>query len=132
MKKLLILMLLLSGLLACNSVSTRSRGEGLVNTIDEYVAALRWGRFDRAAQYHMEKDGTHPDIDTSQLEYIRVTGHKMKNKTVNESIDEATVDLELQYYHNEYGTLKKTVVQQIWWYSEEAKGWFLSSEFPHF
>ena len=72
------------------------------------------------------------EIDTSQLEYIRVTGHTVKKKSVNESVNEAQVEMEMQYYHNEYGTLKKMTIQQSWWYSKELKGWYLSSDFPKF
>lgn len=119
-------------LAACNGVGTRKKGDDLVTAMDEYVAALRWGRFDKAKEYHMQKDGERAEIDSSQLEYIRVTGHTIKKKTVNEALDEATVKMEIQYYHNEYGTLKKIVVDQVWWYQEDAKKWFLSSDFPKF
>ena len=130
--RLISLILFSSLLCACNSVSTKSQGESLVNSIDEYVAALRWGRFDSAAQYHMNQDKSALEVDTSQLEYIRVTGHKVKKKSINDTVDEAQVEIELQYYHNEYGTLKKLLTKQTWWYSEEAKKWFLSNDFPKF
>ena len=119
-------------LAACNGVGTRKKADGLITAMDEYVAALRWGRFDSAKEYHMDKDGKPPEIDSSQLEYIRVTGHTVKKKTVNEAIDEATVQMEMQYYHNEYARLKKITVDQAWWYQGDAKSWFLSSDFPKF
>jgi len=119
-------------LVACNGVSTKKKAVGLTTAMDEYIAALRWGRLDRAMEYHLRRDGTHPAIDSSQLEYIRVTGHHIKKKSVNEALDEATVQIEMQYYHNQYGTLKKIIFDQEWWYQEEAKSWFLSSDFPKF
>ncbi len=132
MLKQITLLTLVLMLAACNAAGTRTKADGLTTAMDEYVAALRWGRFDSAREYHMHKDGTRPDIDSSQLEYIRVTGHTIKKKTVNDALDEATVKMEIQYYHNEYGTLKKLVIDQQWWYSDEAKRWFLSSDFPKF
>jgi hypothetical protein len=132
MPKLIFIFTLVLMLAACNGVGTRKKADGLITAIDEYVAALRWGRFDRAKEYHLDKDGKQPEIDSSQLEYIRVTGHTVKKKTVNEAIDEATVQMEMQYYHNEYGTLKKIIINQQWWFQEEAKSWFLSSDFPKF
>ena len=121
----LISVVLLSILLvACNSVSTKSQGESLVTAIDEYVAALRWSRFDRAAQTHLNPEKGVMDIDTEQLEYIRVTGHEIKKKSVNEAVNEAQVEVKLQYYHNEYGTLKRTRVKQAWWYSEKNRPGF--------
>ena len=132
MSRLLLVSTLSFFLVACNSIGTRSKGEGLVNAVDEYVAALRWGRFEKAAEYHMSEDGSRPEIDASQGEYIRVTGHTMKKKEVNDTLDAAAVKIEMQYYHNEYGTLKKIIIDQEWWYQEDLKGWFLSTEFPKF
>jgi hypothetical protein len=132
MPKLIFLFTLVLMMTACNGVGTRQKADGLEKAIDEYVAALRWGRFDKAKEYHINKEGTRPEIDSSQLEYIRVTGHTVKKKTVNEEIDEATLQMEIQYYHNEYATLKKIIIDQVWWFQEDAKTWFLSSDFPEF
>jgi hypothetical protein len=119
-------------LAACNGVGSRKKAEGLEFAIDEYVAALRWGRFDKAVEYHVHKEDKPVNIDVSELEYIRVTGHTFKKKTINKEIDEAILQLELQYYHDQYGTLKKIIVDQTWWYQADAKSWFLDSEFPKF
>lgn len=132
MSRRIILILLAVFIGACNSVGTRQKGDGLVTALDEYVAALRWGRFDSAREYHLKKDGTVPDIDTSQAEYIRVTGHTMKKKVISEDMDSAAVQIEMQYYHNEYGTLKKIVFDQGWWYEEASKRWLIHTDFPKF
>ena len=132
MRNILLIITLSLVLAACNSIGTRQKGEGLVNSMDEYVAALRWGRFDSAKQYHLEKDQSTPEIDSSQLDYIRVTGHTIKKKDINEELDEASVERKMQCYHNEYGTLKKILIKQNWWYSEDLKRWFISSDFPKF
>ncbi len=132
MKKIILHIVLILLLAGCNSMGTKQKGEGLVNAMDEYIAALRWGRFDSAIGYHLEKDDTTPEIDSSTLEHIKVTEHKIKKKTISDSHDSATVEMEIQYYHNEYGTLKKISVKQEWWYHEDYKRWFLSSEFPKF
>ncbi len=132
MPKLILVFLLALTIVACNGAGTRKKAAGLQMAMDEYVAALRWGRFDKAKEYHIDKEGNRPEIESSQLEYIRVSGHKVKAKTVNEEIDEATMQFEMQYYHNEYATLKKIIVDQQWWFDEDAKAWFLSSDFPKF
>jgi hypothetical protein len=131
LKRIFIYSLVLM-LVACNGVGTRKKAEGLEKAIDEYVAALRWGRFDKAREYHLDKDGKSAEIDTSKLQYIKVTGHTFKKKTVNKEIDEASLQIEMQYYHEQYGTLKKLIIDQSWWFNEDAKSWFLSSEFPSF
>ena len=132
MPKHIFIFTLIIILAACNGVGTRKKAEGLETAIDEYVAALRWGRFDNAIKYHVDKDKKNLEIDSSKLEHIKVTGHVFKKKTVNEEIDEATLQIEMQYYHKEYGTLKKIIVDQEWWFSEDTKNWFLSSDFPKF
>ena len=43
------------------------------------------------------------EIDTSQLEYIRVTGHKVKKKSVNETVDEAQVEARFELVHGDLG-----------------------------
>jgi hypothetical protein len=132
MPKIIIIFSLILMLTACNGVGTKKKSEGLETAIDEYVAALRWGRFDKAVEYHFDKEDNSLDVDTSKLEYIKVTGHTFKKKVINEEVDEAALQLELQYYNEEYGTVKKIIIDQVWWYSEDAKRWLLSSDFPKF
>lgn len=130
-KQIFILALALM-LVACNGIGTRQKADGLKTSMEEYIAALRWGRFDSAKEYHMNEDETRPDIDTSELEYIKVTEHSVKKKTINDDMDEAIVEIKMEYYHNQYGTLKKITFGQVWWLHEKSKKWFLSSDFPKF
>ena len=132
MPKIIIILSLILMMTACNGVGTKKKAEGLETAIDEYVAALRWGRFDKALEYHFDKEDNSPDIDTSKLEYIKVTEHTFKKKVINDEIDEAALQLEVKYYHEEYGTVKKRIVDQVWWYKEETESWLISSEFPKF
>jgi hypothetical protein len=78
--------------------------------MDEYIAALRWGRFERAKEYHRNKDDTLPEIDTSNLEAIKVTGHTIKKKTINNDLDEAEIKVQMKYYYSDYGTVKKSIL----------------------
>jgi len=132
MPKIIIILSLILMMTACNGVGTKKKAEGLETAIDEYVAALRWGRFDKALEYHFDKEDNSPDIDTSKLEYIKVTEHTFKKKVINDEIDEAALQLEVKYYHEEYGIVKKIIVDQVWWYKEETESWLISSEFPKF
>jgi len=132
MRKIVFIVTLAISLVACNSMSTRSKAEGLTTAMDDYSAALRWGLFDKAKEFHVKKDGERPEIDTSKLDHIRVTGEKIREKTVNEALDEATVKLEVEYYNTDYGKIKKLMLKQVWWYQEETKSWYLGSDFPDF
>lgn len=118
---------------ACGGNSAvRNQIETLDRSIEEYAYALRWQRKDDAVSYHLNRDGTRPKIDSSTMDVVRVTDFTIKDKTLDADMRGATVVGELNYYHSEYGTLKKIEYRQSWWYDEEAKKWFVDNEFPQF
>lgn len=122
----------LAGLLvACGAADTKKMND-LNRAIDSYVAALRWSRIDDASRLHLDRDRNKPDIDTSAMDQIRVTGYKVKKKTVSKDLNEASVTSELDYYSTEYGTLKHMTLEQDWWYDKESKQWYIESDFPAF
>ncbi len=118
-------------MVACGAAATKKMNN-LERSIDRYVAALRWSRPDEARSFHLDRDRNKPEIDTSIMDTIRVTGYKVRKKVVNEDLSEATVISNLDYYSNEYGTLKTMTLEQEWWYDEEAERWFIESGFPVF
>ncbi|MEX2525233.1 MAG: hypothetical protein WD750_09765 [Gammaproteobacteria bacterium] len=122
----------IAGVLAACGVADTKKVNDLNLVIDEYVAALRWARVDDAGRFHMNRDGSRPELDTSAMDRIRVTGYKIKKKTLGENLEEAAVTAELDYYSTEHGTLKHMTLEQDWWYNEEAKRWYLESDFPTF
>ncbi len=117
---------------ACGNSGVRQKVENLDAVIDEYAYALRWLRKNDAVAYHMQRDGTRPQIDTSVMDVIRVTGFTITEKTLNAELTEGKVVGELSYYHNEYGMLRTINYTQSWWYDAEAKKWYLESDFPAF
>ena len=132
-KLILVLICALTLIVGCNGSSgVKKKGSALETAVEEYVAALRWGRYQNAYDYHIDEDGSKPAFPRDKLEEIRVTGHAIFEKTVNEELTEATVKGELQYYNTEYGTIKKTPLDQIWWYEPESKQWFLKGKMPSF
>lgn len=120
------------GLLAACGAADTKKVNDLNLVIEEYVAALRWARIDDASRFHMNRDGSQSELDTSDMDRIRVTGYKIKKKTLAENLNEADVTAELDYYSTEHGTLKHMTLEQDWWYDEEAKRWYIASEFPSF
>lgn len=119
-------------LTGCTGVKTKSRVLSLDDSINHYVQDLRWSRLDEAAAYHVNRDGQKADIDLKAMAPIRITEYRIIDKTVNEDITEATVTGELEYYSNDYGTLKKIPLHQIWWFEEKSGKWYLESDFPKF
>jgi len=119
-------------LTACGAAETRHKLGNLDHAIDEYAYALRWQRIDDAVAFHKRKDGTKPNIDTSTMNNVRVTGFKIDKRILSDDMTSATVTGELDYYKEDVGTLHKLHFEQHWWYDEDAKHWYLSSDFPKF
>lgn len=127
--KMILLALLLSG---CGGPAVRNNLEGLDRAIQEYAYALRWQRKEDAVSWHLNRDGSHPKIDASSMDQVRVTGFTIKDKTLDADMKGATVVGEMEYYHNEYGTVKKIEYRQSWWFEEKSKKWFVDNPFPEF
>ena len=126
----LLLILVLTG---CGGDSgIRKQIENLDDAINDYAYALRWLRKNDAVAYHMNLDGSRPEIDTSAMDVIRVTGFTIKKKELSPDNTGATVSGELNYYHNEYGMLRTITYSQTWWFEPVSKRWYLDSEFPQF
>lgn len=134
MKKTLfwITVCLIVALSGCSGVKTKRRVLTLDDSINHYVQDLRWSRLDDAAAYHVNRDGQKADIDLKAMEPIKITEYRIIDKKVNDDVTEATVTGELEYYNNEYGTLKKISLHQKWWFEEKSGKWFLESDFPKF
>ena len=130
--KLLVLTSIILIQFACGSTGEQKKAVSLNDAIDDYAYALRWGRIDDAVSYHVNEEGIKPDIDQNVMKSIRVTGFSIKSRTINTEQTEAIVESELNYYNDEYGTLRSLEYTQSWWYQPDMQQWFLDSEFPEF
>jgi hypothetical protein len=117
---------------ACSSAPERIKINDLNTAVKEYAYALRWQRIDDAVAYHRNRDGTKPDIDTSAMNDVRVTGFKIEKRVINKDSTEAVVTGEFDYYREDYGALKKLKFEQHWWYDDDAGHWYVESPFPKF
>jgi hypothetical protein len=115
---------------ACTGMASQQRISDLDESLDRYVAALRWAYYTDALSYHLTRKGKQAEVDEERLDNFSVTGLEIKEKILSEDENEALVKGELVYYHKEYGTVRKLKLNQIWWYSEETKHWFIESAFP--
>lgn len=129
-RKLLICVLV--GVLAGCGAAEKKKLTNLNDSIESYGYALRWSRSDEAREFHLERDHTRWEIDLSAMDEIRVTSYKIRNRVVNKTLDEATVEAELNYYNEQYGTVKNMTLEQQWWYDPESERWYIESDFPTF
>ncbi len=132
MTKRLYLYIFVICLSACASTQIKNKVEGLEESIKNYNIALRWSQYLDAQRFHVSKDGARQNIDLEYLEKIRITGYSIHSKVITDEVTEALISTEINYYNDEYGTLKKLMNEQKWWYEPESKGWFIESEFPSF
>ena len=119
-------------LIACAGMQATNQADKLNTALIQYGADLRWARINDAYNYHVNQDGEQPPLDLAAMEHFSITGFRPVNPVLNEAGTEATIPVEIDYYDDRYGTLKKLKTTQIWWYREEAKRWFIESDFPDF
>ena len=130
--RLVVLLTCLAALAACRESGVRKQVQDLDYAINDYAYALRWSRTDDAVAYHVNRDGTRPDIDLGGMEGVRVTGFKITGKTLDPDLAGASVSGELNYYHSDYGTLRTLDFSQSWWFEPESGKWYVDSAFPRF
>jgi hypothetical protein len=130
MKKWLITAAAVLLLAACNANSKKL--ETLDEAIIHYAQALRWGRYQDAQAYHLDREGERRKIDEQALEHIRITRYAIKDRTLNDDVTEADVNVVLEYFNDREGTVRKTPFRQTWWYEPEAKRWYVEGDLPEF
>ena len=120
-------------LTACSGIKARDQVDRLNNSLIQYGAALRWDRINMAYAFHVDRDGNQPSYDLDYMENFSVTDFRTVEPDVNnEEGTEATVPVEIDYYDERTGNLRKLKYTQIWWYREESRQWYTESPFPDF
>lgn len=116
----------------CNNVNVRNQVSKLDTSLRHYGADLRWGRYNQAFQYHIDREGQRPAFNAEHMDNFSVTNFKPVDPVLNEEGTEAEIPVEIDYYDEQYGTLKKIRYTQFWWYDKESKHWFTESDYPEF
>lgn len=127
---LFLLLLLTAG--GCNNLNVKNQVSKLDTSLRHYGADLRWGRFNQAYQYHINRDGQQPPLDLERMENFSVTNFKPVDPVVNEEGTEAEIPVQIDYYDEQYGTLKKIKYTQHWWFNVENSRWYTESDYPAF
>jgi hypothetical protein len=129
-KYLIVLVVIL--VTACSGLNVKNQADKLRTALDDYGAALRWGRYNHAYVFHIDQQGKQPEVDLNALEKYSVTAFRPVDPVLNEDATEATIPVEIDYYDEQYGTLKKFKYIQKWWFNAEIKRWLIASDFPIF
>jgi len=120
------------GLTGCAGMESRKRLEALELSQTTYNSALRWGRYEDAAEYRVPRFKPPSPLDLDQLDHIRVVSYDILGQEVNENQTEAVLTVAIQYYRDDVWTVKSIRNRQLWWYDETQKRWFLDGDLPIF
>jgi len=117
--------LLCWAMMACSQSTHLMKME---ETLSSYGGAIRWGLYEKAADFQARKD--EPPLDLSYLKTIRVTGYDPVYRKETKDIVQQTV--EIRYYQEQTGVEKTLTDHQTWRYDEEKGLWLLESSLPSF
>ena len=121
----------------CGTLDFKNREDKLERSLTQYSAALRWGRLREAISFHVTQDEKVAAVSLEHLENFSVTSFEIVSKVIIPSsekngVDEAAIVAKMSYFHKEQGTIRKSKLNQIWWYNAEIKRWLVETDFPEF
>lgn len=129
------LLFVCSFLAGCGSVPVvgkQSRATAFDNAAATYGKLLRWGYFDEAVAYLRARDGDTVVPDLSLIARHRITSYDIKSQLLADTGREGRVVAVIDYYDVDSGVLQSLRDEQLWWFDDETKRWYLDSPLPPF
>ncbi len=119
---------------ACATVKNKKQLNRLDDSLRLYEQAIRWGEFDVAARYIKFRENAKPAKPRGReiLENIRVASYEVISQGMADDRSEARVLAAISFYHVESGIVRHMRDEQVWWYDEQSKSWFLEGDLPNF
>jgi len=132
MMKALVAAMLVSLLVGCAQIQARQESNALMNTLETYRKAIRWGYFETAANYRRPRQAQVHELDPASLKDVRVVSYEMSDPVLVRDRHEAHVTAMIGYYRSDSGALRQIRQDQTWWYSGKEKHWLLDGDLPDF
>ena len=125
--------LALALLLVCGTAaaSNRKAAKALVFALYEYSGAIRWGDFDRAANYLDPAEPTeHPvtAIDRARYKQIEVTHYEVTGESKTDTTDDRQVSI--SFVNRNTQTERTISYHEHWRWDAEHKSWWLTTGLP--
>jgi len=131
----ILTMLLMACLVGCSSVPVvgkQGRATAFDTAVTNYSKMLRWGYFEEATGYLRTRDGETVAPNLTQLARHRITSYNVKSQLLTDDGREGRVLAIVEYYDVDSGVLQTLRDEQIWWFDDETKRWYISSTLPGF
>lgn len=116
----------------CSSLAEKERYLKLQRSVEQYASAIRWGRYETAAQFIARKDSQPGIIDAERFEEIRVTGYEAATGQLTSESEKASITVTFTYYDTSSGRVQSLADLQHWWYNDSLSRWFLDGNLPSF
>jgi hypothetical protein len=100
------------------------------DTLTSYGAALRWGRYETAADF--QAPARRARLDMNWLKNIHVTSYDVfyRRELAPGKLVEQTA--EIRYFNEQVGVEKIVVDRQTWRFDADKGAWILESDLPAF
>ena len=128
-----IVMLMLLGFSSgCARLEAEEKSLQLQDLTRAYRKAIRWSEFEVANDYIRHRDNSGFEYDKTFHDGIRVISIEISKRDVSMENLEATVTMEISYYHIDQGSVRSIEDIQFWWYDAATERWYLEGLFPAF
>lgn len=131
MKKLIIVLLLMSLLQACGGRMSKKRV--LDNTLYQYAKVMRWADFDQAVAFistDAEAKAIPTDLELKRLKQFGVSSYVPNPILPGPDENSIIQTVQLKLYNIHTKREKDVIDRQVWTYDEDKHRWFLTSGLP--
>jgi hypothetical protein len=100
------------------------------DTLNSYASAIRWGLFEKAAQF--QNPAKRSRLDLAWLKNIHIASYSQiyRKEDLGGNILEQTV--EIRYFNEQVGVEQSITDRQLWRYDEEKQKLMLETGLPEF
>lgn len=98
--------------------------------INRYASAIRWGEFEKAAQFQSPAHRTR--LDEAWLKNIHIATYKTLYVNENPTSNIVELGVEIRYFIEPSGSEKTITDRQIWRFEDDQDKWMLESPLPAF
>ena len=132
MRAILLLVLGVVALSACERYQQATRAKGLELRARDYIKAVRWANFEAAASFLRRRDGALPVSSMDEFKGIRVTHSEMTVSSAGPEATEALMTAVFDYYSDDQPSVRETVQSVTWWWDPLDEVWYIDGGLPEF